>query len=83
MKPAFAIEADGVGLGLAIQDRNIFRFHAAQSSLFQLERFVFVSLQDVICAARRAHASRREAAPSYRSLEVPRGKALERWQGLH
>ena len=83
MKSAFAIEVDGVGLGVAIQDHEIFRFHAAQSALFQLERFIFVSLQDVIRAARRAHASRRQAASRYPDIEIPRRKALERWRGLH
>lgn len=83
MNTAFAIESDGVDLGVAVQDREIFRFHAAQADLFQLEKFVFVSLQDITRAARRAHASQREASNQRRSVEMPRSRALDRWRGLH
>ncbi len=82
MTAAFAIEADGLGLGTAVHDGNLFRFHAAQGDLFKLEKFIFVSLRDVECAARRAHAANRATAATRRAAEVSRFTALNRWRGL-
>ena len=80
---AFAIEAEGRGLGTAVREGEVFRFYAAESALFALEKFVFVSLGDVVRAARRAHASQNKAKAFPLSRDVPRGTALARWQGLH
>lgn len=84
MTAAFAIELDGLGLGTAVRDGNIFRFHAAEAALFGLEKFKFVSLGDVVTAARRSHALQHPpTTPARRSVEISRRTALARWQGLH
>ncbi len=84
MTPAgFAIEADGLGLGTAVRDGEVFRFRAAETGLFGLEKFVFVSLGDVVRAARRSHAAQNRIKAIPLPVDMPRTKALARWQGLH
>ena len=83
MKPAFAIEAEGVELGIAILEKGIFRFYAAHSRLFELQKFSFVTLHDVECAARRAHAYQLARSGGRTRAELPRGVALARWRGAY
>ena len=83
MKPAFAIEAEGVELGIAIFERGIFRFYAADGRLFELQKFSFVTLHDVECAARRAYADQAVKSAARRPAELPRGVALARWRGAY
>ena len=71
MKPALAIEAEGVELGIAIFERGIFRFYAADSRLFELQKFNFVTVHDVECAARRAHADQVVKSAARRRDELP------------
>ncbi len=83
MKPAFAIEAEGVELGIAILEKGIFRFYAAHSRLFELQKFSFVTLHDVECAAQRAHADQAVKSAGRRRAELSRGVALARWRGAY
>ena len=82
MKPAFAIEAEGIQLGIAVRDGIVFRFHAARTGLFGLEKFRFVALNDVQRAARRSYASETTKAARHPASELSRHKALSRWRGL-
>jgi hypothetical protein len=83
MRPAFAIEAEGVELGIAIRENGIFRFYAAHNRLFGLQKFSFVTLHDVERAARRVYADQVTKPAGRRGAELPRRVALALWRGTY
>ena len=77
MQAAYAIEVEGLELGIAVSDAGIFRFHTTEARLSGLERLRFVSLHDVQRTVCRAHATKAGTPLQRPDAELSRSAALE------